>query len=109
MTCEALFHLVDGSPVYRGDVLHVAPRYAHRAGATCKAEFPGCGEQVTVRSIPAGAVPTVPVAALSRKPHPDTTDSFLLAELLGVHVCDIKLRDLRAFRAGVAYAAKGVV
>lgn len=104
MNQEPLFHLVDGSPVYRGEVLHVAPGYLHRAGATCKAEFPAKGDQVCVRSIPTGAVPTIPLAALSREPHPDTTDRAALAKILGQPARNITGRDLDVFRAGQLHA-----
>lgn len=105
MTPEALFHLADGSPVYRGDILHVAPYLCHRAGATCEAEFSANGsDEVTVRSIPSGAVPTVPISGLSRTPHPDTTDRALMAKLLRMTVRSITERDLEMFRAGRLHA-----
>lgn len=107
MTREALFHLEDGSPVYRGEVLHVAPEYFNRAGATVHAEFSAeGGDSVTVRTIPEGAVPTIPISALSREPHPDTTDREHLAQALGTALHSITDRDLRMFRAGVLHAKR---
>jgi hypothetical protein len=104
MTIEPLFHLKDGSPVHRGDLLHVAPDYLNNAGATCTAEFPGGGcDAVTVRSAN-GAVPTVPIWALSRNPHPDTVDRQRLANARGVSTSQISRRDLEMFRAGLAAA-----
>lgn len=102
MTAEPLFHLYDGSPVHLGERLHIAPDYLNQAGATCTAEFrsDGC-DTVTVRS-EGGAVPTVPIWALSREPHPDTADRQRLADALGVYPSEISRRDLKMFRAGLA-------
>jgi inhibitor of KinA sporulation pathway (predicted exonuclease) len=69
MKNEPLFHLLDGSPVHRDDELYVAHEYVFRAGARCRAEFKADGDFVTVRSVPSGAVPSVPLSALSRTPH----------------------------------------
>lgn len=101
MSREPLFHLTDGSPVYHGDVLHVAPAYLSRAGATCRAEFRGEGDSVVIRSIPAGAVPRVPISALLREPHPDTVDrAHIVGSLRDLRSGDISGRDLRMFRLG---------
>jgi hypothetical protein len=98
---EVLFQLDDGSSVYRGDVLHVAPRYMQQAGSRVTAEKPAYGDVVTVRS-DNGAVPMLPVSALSREPHPDVTDATEIASLLGGYPHQVSGRDLRLYRALLA-------
>ena len=99
---EPLFHC-EGRPVFKGDKLHVAPRFQSKAGSIVTAEFKAYGvldgEEVTVRT-DNGAVPTVPVSALSWKPHPDVTDRQRIQDLTGMWPRNISDRDLRMFRLG---------
>ena len=62
-----LFHLVDKSPVFRGDILYHPDR--DRVGWYCVAEFEpeAGGEDVRVRT-PNGAVPIVSIDQLQREP-----------------------------------------
>ena len=98
---KPLFHLVDKTPVFRGDKLHVHPSYWRQAGAVVTAEFEGetreCG-QVVVRSNNS-AVPSLPFAALTRKPHPDVADCKAIALLLDCDVHEVSRRDLKLWRA----------
>jgi hypothetical protein len=66
---EPLFE-IDGKPVYRGDILY--HRDTFRTGGVVKAEFKAEGEYVTVRTVGAGAVPTVKVSELSFEIHEET-------------------------------------
>jgi hypothetical protein len=67
---KLLFYLSDGTPVYKGDVLWHPNR--SRVGWACVAEFPPTGPMVTVRSIPAGAVPIVLISELRKEPPEQT-------------------------------------
>ena len=61
---------LDGKKVLPGQELHVAPEYHSRAGASGKVERHH-GDSVTLRH-KSGAVPTVPITALSWTPFPET-------------------------------------
>lgn len=66
MDRRLLFHLSDGTPVYKGDILYHPDRY--NVGWYCIAQFEPNGDKtVTVRS-PNGAVPTVFISSLSKEP-----------------------------------------
>lgn len=60
----------EGRTVLSGQVLHVHPAYHRRAGSTGRVER-YYGDSVMLRSNN-GAVPTVPLSALSWTPHPET-------------------------------------
>jgi len=75
---KPLFEL-EGRPVMRGQELHIAPSYHWRAGARAKVERFHNDEEVQLRS-DNGAVPTVPVRALSWRAHPDTVAMEQMAE-----------------------------
>jgi len=62
---KPLFKLSDGTDVFAGDVLWHPD--LERVGWCCIAEFEPEGETVTVRS-PNGAVPTVNISELRKKP-----------------------------------------
>lgn len=66
-------------PVRRGDRLHVAPAYHSRAGAAITAEREAADGFALCRSLN-GAVPTLPIAALSWQPHPETQDREQIAK-----------------------------
>lgn len=92
----------DDRPVYEGDRLHVSPGYQWKAGAIVIAEFKANGDEVTMRSLN-GAVPTVPIAELSWRAHPDVTDRERISNMTGAMVREISNRDLRMFRLGRDY------
>lgn len=98
---EPLFYLEDQSPVYRGDTLHVDPRYISRAGDEVTAEWRAEGYLVIVRSRN-GAVPTLPVSALTRTPHPRTVTMRKIAEAMGILFQNVTERDIRVWEAAVA-------
>lgn len=110
---KPLFFLTDNSPVFRGEKLHVHPSYWRKAGAVVTAEFE-CGTReagaVVVRS-DNGAVPDVPLAALTRLPHPDAADSMKISLLLDCDVHEVSRRDLKLWRASrqEAPAASGLL
>ena len=85
---------LDGKPVTPGTQLHVHPDYYWKAGAMGKAER-YYGDSVTLRT-DNGAVPTIPVSALSWDPHPDTVAQRELEEA-GFHQCSG--RDIAIWRA----------
>lgn len=60
----------EGKTVKPGQLMHVAPAYHWRAGAVGRVER-YFGDSVLLRS-DNGAVPTVPLSALSWDPHPET-------------------------------------
>lgn len=60
----------EGRDVRPGQLMHVAPGYWSQAGATAKVER-WYGDSVMLRT-DNGAVPTVPLCALSWNPHPET-------------------------------------
>ena len=62
-----LFRLSDGTPVFKGEILWHPD--SNKVGWYCIAEFPPEGAMVTVRS-PNGAVPTVYISELRKKPPP---------------------------------------
>jgi len=101
---EVLFRLEDGSPVYGGDTLHVAPEYLRKAGAVVTAAF-RCDHvaaiEVTVRS-KNGAVPTIPIKALSREPHPHTIIVSEISAATGIMMSDVSNRDIRVWKAAIA-------
>lgn len=105
MSTARLFRLMDGSPVYRGDKLHVHREYWRQAGPVVTAEFAdgrGPGE-VIVRS-DNGAVPSVPIAALTREEHPHTAMSVFLADKLGCKAHEVTRRDLFVYQLGLSKA-----
>ena len=59
-----------GRLVKPGQILHVSPSYHMQAGASAKVERYH-GDTVTLRT-DNGAVPTVPITALSWEPQPET-------------------------------------
>ena len=60
-----LFTLLDGTKVYKGDVLYHPDR--RKVGWCCFAKFKPNGDMVTVRS-DNGAVPTVRISELLKEP-----------------------------------------
>ena len=60
----------DGRTVRPGQMMHIAPGYHSRAGAVAKVER-YYGDSVLLRT-DNGAVPTVPLTAISWEPHPET-------------------------------------
>ena len=64
----------EGRPVYAGDRLFVASHYHQRCGAEVEAYREVNGESAVFRAIPSGAVPTLPITAVSWTPDPDTVD-----------------------------------
>lgn len=100
---KPLFEL-EGRPVMRGQELHIAPSYHWRAGARAKVERFHNDEEVQLRS-DNGAVPTVPVRALSWRAHPDTVAMEQMAEAgLG----RASPRDLAVWKAARAQPAQAV-
>lgn len=73
MQQEVLFEL-DGRPVHRGDRLCVAPSYQNLGGSVVEAYRAAIDGHAIFRAVPTGAVPTLPVSAVSWAPHPDTVD-----------------------------------
>ena len=100
MQTEVLFEL-DGKPVRRGDRLHVAPGYHNQAGAEVDAYCEASGESAIFRAVPSGAVPTLPLTAVSWAPHPDTVDLEAMSRQ-GIRRPSAK--DLNVWRLGRAAA-----
>lgn len=98
---DLMFHLVDGSPVFRGDELYVHPKYIQQAGAKVRAEFKTDFDVVTVRSIPSGAVPSLPINALSREPSPEAVVMCEVAKALCIQPYDVSKRDIKIWSAAV--------
>lgn len=72
-TPTPVLFILEGRAVYRGDQLFVSPEFYRNAGTIVTAEFAksdGC-EWVTVRSVN-GAVPQIPMSALSWTEHADS-------------------------------------
>jgi hypothetical protein len=74
-----LFHLHDGTPVFKGDILYHPDK--RRVGWYCVAEFEPNGEYVTVRS-PEGAVPTILISELRKEPPPEPIRCTQCGQLL---------------------------
>ena len=92
---------LNGRPVYFGDILHIAPEYYSAAGAQAKAErFYGCSVQMRSKN---GAVPTVPVEALSWEPHPEVVALETMRE---AGIRRPSYRDLEVWKKAMAYAQK---
>lgn len=100
-TREALPQLfvLEGRQVHKGDVLHVNPAYHARAGTTVKAEYPAGSGWAVCRS-DNGAVPDLPIEALSWTPHPDSEDREAIARATNRHGAQVTDRDLEMFRCG---------
>lgn len=75
MPASEIPHLFEceGKPVFAGDRLHVAPSYHRCAGAVVKAYRAPSSGMAFFRS-DNGAVPTMPISAVSWSPHPDVVD-----------------------------------
>ena len=100
MKTDVLFEL-DGKPVRRGDRLHVAPGYYYQAGAEVEADYEASGGSAVFRAVPSGAVPTLPVSAVSWSAHPDTLD---LEAMSRQGIGRPSVRDLSVWRLGRAAA-----
>lgn len=97
---EALF-MLEGRPVHKGDLLHVHPSFHARAGVRVTAEFAAAGGEAVCRS-DNGAVPCVPIDALSWMAFPDEADREIIAKAAGLTGPFVTTRDLRMFRLGRA-------
>lgn len=102
MQAEVLFEL-DGNAVHHGDRLHVAPGYHERAGADVEAYCESSGGFAIFRAVPSGAVPTLPISAVSWAPHPDTVDLKAM-RLQGIQ--RLNVNDLNVWRLGRSFALK---
>lgn len=98
---DLMFHLVDGSPVFRGDELYVHPIFFQQAGDKVRAEFKTDFDLVTVRCIPSGAVPSLPISALSREPSPEAVVMIAVAKALCIQPYDVSKRDVRLWNAAM--------
>jgi len=77
---KPLFKLLDGTKIYYGDVLWHPDK---QRGWFCRAEFESEGDVVTVRS-PNGAVPTVYISELRKKPPPEPKRCEMCNQLLPI-------------------------
>lgn len=86
-----------GRPVHKGDRLFVAPQYAPWAGVEVEAYCEVIGGSAVFHTIPYGAVPTLPITAVSWAPHPDTVD---LERKRSQGIVQLTSHDLRVWRSG---------
>lgn len=94
---------LEGMTVRPGQMLHVAPDYHQRAGAAGRAErYDGAGA-VMLRS-DNGAVPWVPVHALSWQPHPETV---AMEEMRRVGIERPGRRDVGLWLLARSYGVEG--
>lgn len=70
---KVLFEL-EGKPVHPGDRLYVDPGYVNQGGTEVEAYGEASNGHAVFRAVPSGAVPTLPISAVSWTPHPDGLD-----------------------------------
>lgn len=106
---QRVLFLLEGRPVYKGDRLHVAPHYHRKAGAQVFAYREAIDGVATCRSTPSGAVPSVPITALSWNPFQETLDREAIQKQLPysrISDRDVQMwqlgRDVEARRAAQA-------
>lgn len=98
---KPILFTLDGREVHCGDLLHVAPDYQSKAGATVEAYREALDGFAVFRSVTNGAVPTMPLSAVSWEPNPDTIDLETMRKQ-GIRRPSVK--DLEIWRLGRYHA-----
>lgn len=95
-----LFKLLDGTSVFRGDTLYVHPSFIKHAGLIVTAEFKPEGKTVVTRSS-SGAIPELPIAFLSKTPHPNMDIKSSISKFLNIDIWDVSERDVAIYKLGM--------
>ena len=96
---NVLFKLLDGTSVFRGDTLYVHPSFIKKAGLIVTAEYKPQGKTVLTRSS-SGAVPELPIALLSKTPHPNMDIKSSISNFLNIDIWDVSERDVAIYKLG---------